>query len=66
MYLVDIVDNTIDNLSFERFEYNSTIARNELRLSTPTEDHSLANIEDGDHGDDVTKLAGTCTLDIGV
>lgn len=66
MYLVDVVDDAVDDLPLERLEHNSPIAGDKLGLSTPTENHPFADIEDRDHSDDVPKLAGTCTLDVGV
>lgn len=65
-HLVHVVDNSIYHLSLERFEHNGTITCYELGLSTSTEHHSLPNVKDGDDGDNVTELAGTRSLNVGV
>jgi hypothetical protein len=65
-YLVDVIHNTIDDLSLERLEHDRPVLRYELCLTVPPEDHAFSDIEDGDYGDDVPELTGTCSFDVGV
>lgn len=65
-HFVDVVDDTIDYLSFERLEHDRAIPRDEFRLPTAAQYHALPNIEDGYDGDDVPKLPGTRPFDIGI
>jgi hypothetical protein len=61
-YFVYIVDDTVDDLSLEGFEYDSTVACDKLGLATSTEDHPLSDVEDRDNSDDVSELTRTCSF----
>lgn len=62
--LADIVNDAIYDLSFEWFEYDSAIARHELCLARRWENHAFSNVQNGDDGDDVAELAGTCAFNV--
>jgi len=62
----DVVNDSVDDLALEGFEHDSAIARDELGLTVAGEDHALADVRDGDDGDDEAELAGAGALDVGI
>jgi len=65
-YAGDVVDDAVDDLALERLEHDGAIARDELGLAVAGEDHALADVGDGDDGDDEAELSGAGALDVGV
>lgn len=60
------MDDAVDDLSLERLEHDGAIARDELGLAVARDDHALADVGDGDDGDDEAELAGAGALDVRV
>jgi hypothetical protein len=60
------VDDSVDDLALEGLEYDGAIARDELGLAVAGDDHALADVRDGDDGDDEAELAGAGALDVGI
>lgn len=56
-YPGDVVDDAVDDLALERLKYDRAIARDELGLAVARDDHALADVGDGDDGDDEAELA---------
>lgn len=65
-HFIDIINDAVNNLSLERLEYNRSISHDELCLAASTQYHSFSNVQNGDNSDDVSKCAGTCSLNIRV
>ena len=65
-YACDVVDYAVDDLALEGLKHDSAIARDELGLAVARYDHALADVGDGDDGDDEAELAGTGALDVRV
>ena len=64
VYLVDIVDYTVDDLSLERLENDCSLSRNKFCLATSREDHPLPDVEDRHNSDNITKLARASSFNI--
>jgi hypothetical protein len=64
--LIDVIDNTIQDLALERLEHNSPVPGDELRLSVSRKHESLADVEDRDYGNNVSKLARAGAFDVRV
>lgn len=60
------MDDSVDDLALEGLEHDSSIARDELGLAVAGDDHALADVRDGDDGDDEAELAGAGALDVGI
>ncbi len=61
-YLVHVVDNSVNDLALEGLEDDSTVSSDELCLATPTKDHALPYVQDGNDSKDVPELTGTCSF----
>ena len=61
-HLVDIIYDSVHDLSLERLEDNGAIPCNELCLPTSWKDHPLADIENRNNRNDVAELNRACTL----
>jgi len=61
-----VVDDAVDDLALERLEHNHAIARDELGLVVTQDDHAIADVGDGDDGDDEAELAWADALDVRV
>lgn len=66
MHLINIVDHSVYNFSFEWLEYDRSVSCHEFCLPTPTEDHAFSDVKYWHHGDDVTELARAGALNIRV
>jgi hypothetical protein len=66
VYLRHVLDNSIHHFALERLKDNSTITRDEFGLTTPTENNTLANIQNRDDGNDVTELTRTSAFNVGI
>ena len=64
--LRDIVDHAIHDLSLKRLEHDGAVLGDKLGLPAPRQHHTGANVRYRDYSDDVSELAGTCPLDVGV
>jgi hypothetical protein len=64
--LVDIIDDSIQHLALERLEHNSPVPGDELRLSVSRKHESLADVEDRNYGNDVSKLTRASAFDVRV
>ncbi len=62
----DVVDDAVDDLALEGLEHDGAIAGDELGLAVSRDDHTLADVRDGDDGDDEAELAGASALDVRV
>ena len=55
-HFVDIVYNTVNDFSLERFEHDRAVTRYELGLPASTQHHALPDIDDMHNCNDVPKL----------
>lgn len=62
--LVDVVDDTINHLPFERLEHNRAVSRNEFGLSAPRQHDTTPDVENGDDSDDVAELPRAGAFDV--
>lgn len=61
--LVDIVDNSIHDLAFERFEYDSPIPSDKLCLTTSDKYHPFSNVYYIDDSNDIAELSRACSCE---
>lgn len=62
--LVDVVDDTINDLALERLEHNRAVSRDELGLPASREHYTTPDVENGDDSDDVAELPRTGAFDV--
>ena len=62
----DIVDDAVDDFALARLEHDSAIPCSELSLAVTGNDHTIADVRDGDGGEDETELARAGALDVRV
>lgn len=65
-HLGNVVHDTVYDLPLERLEHDRAVAGYELRLPTARKHHSLANVQDGDDGNDITKFSRAGALNVRV